>query len=71
VVPNDNGTFLDLVFTNVLLTFLLLALTIMFRMADFAAIVNKLDEVHWFSLFSGKKMDCSVDLFYDTLKIKL
>jgi hypothetical protein len=37
----------------------------MFRMADCAAIVNELDEVDWFSLFSGKKMDCCVDLFYE------
>jgi hypothetical protein len=27
----------------------------MFRMADCAAIVNELDEVDWFSLFSEKK----------------
>jgi hypothetical protein len=37
----------------------------MFRMADCAAIVNELDEVDWFSLFSGKTMDCCVDLFYE------
>jgi hypothetical protein len=30
----------------------------MFKMADCAAIVNELDEVDWFSLSSGKMMDC-------------
>jgi hypothetical protein len=34
-------------------------------MADCAAIINELDEVDWFSLFSGIKMDCFVDLFYE------
>jgi hypothetical protein len=37
----------------------------MFRMADCAASVNELDEVDWFSLFSGKSLDCCVDLFYE------
>jgi hypothetical protein len=37
----------------------------MFRMTDCAAIVNELDEVDWFSLFSGKRMNCCVDLFYE------
>jgi hypothetical protein len=37
----------------------------MFRMADCAAIVNELDEVDWFSLFSGKRMDYCVDLVYE------
>jgi hypothetical protein len=34
-------------------------------MADCAEIANKLDEVDWFSLFSEKRMDCCVDLFYE------
>jgi hypothetical protein len=37
----------------------------MFRMADCALIVNELDVVDWFSLFSGKEMDYCVDLFYE------
>jgi hypothetical protein len=37
----------------------------LFRLADCAAIVNRLDEVNWFSLFSGKMIDCCVDLFYE------
>jgi hypothetical protein len=37
----------------------------MFRMADCAAIVNELDEVDLFSLFSEKRMDCCADLFYE------
>jgi hypothetical protein len=98
VVPNDNDTFLDLVFTNAPVDVSaacanspLLKLDrhhraykikmrvccckframesitqrYMFRMADCAAIVNELDEVDWFSLFSGKRMDCCVDMFYD------
>jgi hypothetical protein len=36
----------------------------MCRMANCAAIVNELDEVDCFSLFSGKKMVCFVDLLY-------
>jgi hypothetical protein len=94
-VPNDNGTFLDLVFTNAsvnvsvvcadspLLKLDCRAYEIemrvcycefeamekrsqryMFRRADCTAIINELDEVDWFSLFSGKKMDCCLDLFY-------
>jgi hypothetical protein len=39
----------------------------MFRMADNAAIVNVLDDVDWFGVFSGKRMDCYVDLFYEML----
>jgi hypothetical protein len=87
VVPNNNGTFLDLVFTNApvdvsvaLSDSPLLKLyrhhraygiemrvccskfeamesrtqRYMFRMADCAAIVNELNEVDWFSLFSEK-----------------
>jgi hypothetical protein len=37
----------------------------MFRMTDCAAIVNELDVVDWFSLFSGSRMDFCVDLFYE------
>jgi hypothetical protein len=37
----------------------------MFRMADCVAIVNELDEIDWFSLFSEKRMDCCVDLFHE------
>jgi hypothetical protein len=37
----------------------------MFRMADCAAFINELDEVDWFSLFSGKWMDFYVDLFFE------
>jgi hypothetical protein len=37
----------------------------MFRIANCAAIINELDEVDWFSLFSGKGMDFCVDLFYE------
>jgi hypothetical protein len=37
----------------------------MFSMADCVAIVNELDEVNWLSLFSGKRIDCCGDLFYE------
>jgi hypothetical protein len=37
----------------------------MFRMADCAAIVKQLAVVDWFSLFSGRGIDCCVDLFYE------
>jgi hypothetical protein len=37
----------------------------MFRMTDCAAIVNELDEVDWFSLLSGKRIDFCVDPFYE------
>jgi hypothetical protein len=37
----------------------------MIRMADCVAIINELDEIDWFSLFSEKRMDCCVDLFYE------
>jgi hypothetical protein len=90
VVPNYNGTFLDLVFTNAPVDISVACLDspllkldrhhraheiemrvccckfeamesrtqhYMLRMADCAAIINELDEVDWFSLFSGKKMD--------------
>jgi hypothetical protein len=88
MVPNDNGTFLDLVFTSapVDVSFAcgdspLLKLDChhrayeiemrvcccgfeamesrtqryMFKIADYVAIVNELDEFDWFSLFSGKR----------------
>jgi hypothetical protein len=87
VVPNDNGTFLDLVFTNAHVDVSVACADspqlkldrhhrayeiemrvcccefeamesrtqrYMFRMADCAAIIDELDEVDWFSLFSGK-----------------
>jgi hypothetical protein len=37
----------------------------MFRMTDYAAIVIELDVVDWFSIFSQRKIDCFVDLFYE------
>jgi hypothetical protein len=37
----------------------------MFKMAGCVAIVNELDVVDWFSLFSRRRMDCCVDLFYE------
>jgi hypothetical protein len=98
VVPNDKGTFLDMVFTNAPVDVSvactdspLLKLDrhhsvyeiemrvcccefkateskrYKFRMADYAAIINELDEVDSLSLFSGKRMDCCVDLFYEVV----
>jgi hypothetical protein len=34
-------------------------------MTDCAAIVKQLAVVDWFSLFSGRGIDCCVDLFYE------
>jgi hypothetical protein len=38
-----------------------------FKLADCAAIVDELDAVDWYSLFSGRGVDKCVDLFYETV----